>query len=286
MSQLFILAVDQRPWLTQELYGHSGPATSAQRAFTTEAKHLVFEALAGVRDECPPATTGILVDAELGPGVPERAKQAGITLAMPVEKAGQRLYQTEFTPLNTYIGHYEPDLIKVLVRYNPEDPDPDRTIQRERLALVSEAAQAADRPFLFELLVPPVEGEAADQLFIDSRPALTRQAMREIAADMNVDIWKLEPQGDLAGYQQAEATARDLGGRCVLLGAGRPLDDVLDWIRDAAAAGFMGFAVGRSLWWEAVSAFRDDPGTREAGAAQIGSRYLRCVRTFTEAARS
>lgn len=285
MSQhFFTLAVDQRPWLTDALFSHSGRVSPDERAVTTELKHLVFEALQEAHNKLANPAVGILVDAELGPGVAERAKFSGMKLAIPVELAGQRIYQTEFSDLTGHIAHYAPDYVKVLVRYNPNDPLADREIQLDRLASVSRAAADMGAQFLFELLVPPVEAQPADDEFVAQRPGLTRQAMTQIAEAMNVDVWKLEPQGDLANYQAAGRLAAQHQSRCVLLGAGKPIDEVLGWIATAAEAGFAGFAVGRSLWWDAMATYRADPTTRSAGIAEIRDRYIACVQTFLAAA--
>lgn len=280
MSQLFILAVDQRPWLTNALFGHTHSVSASERALTTEAKHMVFEALLSATTATPSNAAGILVDAELGPGVAERAKHAGLKLIIPVEKAGLRVYETEFPNLDLHLQHYEPDFAKVLVRYNPEDPSAERALQRQRLAEVAAASERAGTKFLFELLVPPAAGKEADAAFEALRPELTRAAMREIATEVDVDVWKLEPQGDAESYREADKIARELGGTCVLLGAGRPLDEVVDWIRTASQAGFEGFAVGRTLWWDSVQMFRRDPSTRSAGVQQIADRYAQCVAAF------
>lgn len=278
-NPLLILAVDQRPWLTKQLFGHTHGVTMAERAITTEAKHMVLEALIAATNQESVPGAGILVDAELGPGVAERARHAGLQLIIPVEKAGLKIYETEFPDLKAHLQHYQPDQVKVLVRYSPEDPEDERAIQRERLAEVSRVSAELGLPFLFELLVNPVSGDPDDE-FEARRSELTTAAMAEIGADMNVDIWKIESQGDLAGYQAAQAKAEELGGTCVLLGAGRPLDVVRDWIKLAGQAGFKGFAVGRTLWWDSVNAYQQDPATRASGVAEISRRYLECVSAF------
>lgn len=278
-NPLLLLAADQRPWLTKELYGHTGSASADERAFITEAKHMIFEALRQATADGGVDGAGMLVDPILGPGVPERVKQQGLRLAMPLERAGLALYETEPEDLAGYLAHYEPDYAKVLVRYRCDDPSDDRLVQRQRLAEASQACADAGVPFIFELLVG-AKGEDPDRFENEIRPGLTVSAMAEIGADVPVDIWKLEPQGPAEGYRDVVALAESMGSTCVLLGAGAPLPTVHEWIATAAREGFVGFAVGRTLWADAVNALRADASTRDHGVTEIGERYLGCAQQF------
>ena len=56
------------------------------------------------------------------------------------------------------------------------------------------------------------------------------------------------------------------------------------WLRQAAPVdGFVGFAIGRSIWWDALKGFLDGKLERSAAADQIASNYLRFVQVFNEA---
>lgn len=290
-DNLLILAADQRPWLTNALFGHTGTATAEQRALTTEAKHLIFEGLVKATKDTVDGAA-ILVDPELGPGVPERALAHSIPLALPIERAGQRLYETEPEDLRAYLKAFAPKYSKVLVRYNPADTDDERELQRERLAEASSISRDEGCAFLFELLVPPtqeqlaqVDGDA-ERYAWELRPELTRQAMREILADVAVDIWKLEHQGDVESSRATVELAREHGGECILLGAGGDTETVNSWLETAARAGFVGFAIGRSIWWEAVQALAAAPTDAEVRAhslEKIAATYSGFVDAFTRA---
>ena len=49
--------------------------------------------------------------------------------------------------------------------------------------------------------------------------------------------------------------------------------------------GFVGFAVGRTSFWDALVALRDNKTTREKAVETIANRYVECVRTFEDARR-
>jgi myo-inositol catabolism protein IolC len=71
----------------------------------------------------------------------------------------------------------------------------------------------------------------------------------------------------------------------VLLGRGASTEKVEQWLEQAAPVeGFIGFAIGRSIWWDALSAFLNDGLDREAAAKQIADNYLHFVKVYEGAA--
>ncbi|MBL7259465.1 2-deoxy-5-keto-D-gluconate 6-phosphate aldolase domain-containing protein [Paractinoplanes lichenicola] len=279
---LLILAVDQRPWLTQALYGHTGTALPAERAAITDGKHMVLEGLlaALAADPSLAAHAGILVDEQLGAGVPERARANRVTLSMPVEQGGLALYETEPDDLPGFLAHFRPELPKVLVRYNPAGDADDNKLQLSRLAKVSQAVRDAGGRFLFELLVPPLDAQRSDTFETSLRPQLILQAMEEIVAEVPVDVWKLEHMGAGAHYRAAADLAAQTGGECILLGANAPRDTVDGWLTDAAANGFTGFAIGRSIWWDSMRGLLAGDLTRPEAVAAVAANYRHFAGTF------
>jgi myo-inositol catabolism protein IolC len=70
----------------------------------------------------------------------------------------------------------------------------------------------------------------------------------------------------------------------VLLGRGASDDKVDHWLRQAAPVeGFVGFAIGRSIWWDALKGFLDEGVEREQAAQQIADNYLRFIKVYDEA---
>jgi 5-dehydro-2-deoxygluconokinase len=71
---------------------------------------------------------------------------------------------------------------------------------------------------------------------------------------------------------------------CVVLGRGASDDKVDQWLRAGAPVeGYVGFAIGRSIWWDALKGFLDDSISREDAAQQIAEKYLRFVKVYQEA---
>lgn len=284
-NPLFILAVDQRPWLTNALFGHAANVTPAERAIATDAKHLVLEGLLEART-AGDTSAAILVDEQLGAGVAERATANGIRLAMPIERAGQAVYETEPHDLPAFLARFEPEFAKVLVRYNSEEDAGQNEVQLQRLAEASRISRGSGTRFLFELLVPPTERQLqavdGDVLRYESelRPLLTRQAMEEIGAQVGVDLWKLEHQDSVESTDAAVRIAKEQSSECILLGAGAASETVKRWLGRAATGGFIGFAIGRSIWWDAVKLNIAEPDRRPEARSMIASQYREFVRAF------
>lgn len=288
-SPLFMLAVDQRPWLTNALFGHTGSVTPAERAVCTEAKHLVLDGLLAATAESERGSAALLVDAELGPGVAERAHFAGVRLAVPIERAGLDVYETEPDDLAGHLRHVGPEFAKVLVRYNPAGDSGENRVQRDRLAEASQISRDAGCRFLFELLVPPTPAQLAsvagdqERYAHEVRPTLTRQAMEELLTSVEVDTWKLEHQGSAADHAATADLARSSGADCIVLGAGASAEVVDTWLGQARAGGFSGFAIGRSIWWESVQQLADGRAAgagREKAVTLVADRYRRFVAAF------
>jgi 5-dehydro-2-deoxygluconokinase len=86
------------------------------------------------------------------------------------------------------------------------------------------------------------------------------------------------------------ATAR-AGGRdrvgCIVLGRGADERKVRDWLTTAASVpGFVGFAIGRTVFWEPLVDYRAGKKTREAASSEIERRYREFIGAFETARRS
>ncbi len=241
------------------------------------------------------AATGTLVDEQFGGAIPSQAKEKGLKLAMPVEKSGQNEFDFQYDDdFGQHILDFDPDFSKVLVRYNPDGDAEMNERQNERLKRLADWLHENDRKFLYELLVPAEDhqleqvGGDTERYDAELRPDLMRRAIEEIQDyGIEVDIWKIEgvdAQDD--AEMLARTTRRD--GRdgvvCVLLGRGASDSKVDHWLRQAAPVeGFVGFAIGRSIWWDALKGFLDGSIEREAAAEQIADNYLRFVDVYNDA---
>ena len=54
-----------------------------------------------------------------------------------------------------------------------------------------------------------------------------------------------------------------------------------EWLRAASPIqGFIGFAIGRSIWWDALHDYLDKTRVREDAAATIADNYLHFVTVY------
>jgi len=292
-GKLYILAFDHRGSFQKKMFGVQGDPTPEETETISDAKRLIFEGMQeAVQRGAEAGATGVLVDEQFGSDVPQRAREAGLKLAMPVEKSGQNEFDFEYgEDFAAHIEKYDPDFSKVLVRYNPEDDPALNERQRGRLKRLSDWLHANDRKFLFELLVPATEEQLAgfegetDRYDAELRPELMRRAIEEIQnAGIEVDIWKIEGVDDrddaVMLAEQTRAGGRD-GVTCVLLGRGASDEKVDQWLQVAAPVeGFIGFAIGRSIWWDALKGYLGKELERQAAASQIAAKYLHFVEVY------
>lgn len=298
-GNLFILAADHRDTLRTGMFGITGRApTAAEQDQLRAAKTIVWEGFCRARAEgVPAAAAGLLVDEETAAGVARSAAAAGVLLAMPVERSGQRVFDFAFgNGFGAHIEDFNPAFSKVLVRWNPADDPAVKAAQGERLAHLGAWLHARGRKYLFELVVQPtrrqlelVSGSPAD---FDARlrPALMLEAIQEIReAGVEPDVWKIE---GLDAHDDCRLVASLLreGGRglvkAVVLGRGADRDRVEHWLRVAAGVpGYAGFAIGRTIWWDAVRGWKDGTVSREQAVATIARLYRHFVDVYEEAAR-
>ena len=297
-GNLFILAFDHRGSFTKR-FGIEGDPTPEETQRIADGKHLIFEGLeeATARME-EPSVGGALVDEQFGSPmrVPQQAKERGIKLAMPVEKSGQNEFDFEYgEEFGAHIERYDPDFSKVLVRYNPEGDAEMNRRQSERLRRLSDWLHERDRRYLFELLVPAEESHLAsvngdsDRYDRELRPELMRRAIAELQdAGVEPDVWKIEGVDERSDCESIAAQCRQ-GGRdgvvCVVLGRGADEAKVDHWLRQGAAVeGYVGFAIGRSIWGGPLQRFIDGETTREDAVAAIDHNYHRFIDVYTAAA--
>ncbi|MGH2834338.1 MAG: 2-deoxy-5-keto-D-gluconate 6-phosphate aldolase domain-containing protein [Solirubrobacteraceae bacterium] len=295
-KQLYILAFDHRGSFQKKFFGIEGEPDPEQTAMIADAKHLIFEGMRQAVDAgADPSISGVLVDEQFGSTVPSEAREHGLKLAMPAERSGQNMFDFQYgDDFGAHIESFDPDFTKVLVRYNPDGDTEDNRDQLGKLKRLSDWLKANDRKFLFELLVPAEEaqlqavGGDGERYDAELRPELMRRAIAEIQdAGIEVDVWKIEGVDERADCEmlvdQARSDGRD-GVVCVVLGRGADDAKVDQWLEAAAPVdGFVGFAIGRSIWWDPLKAYIDGKIERSTGAQQIAENYLRFIDVYERA---
>jgi len=294
-SPLYILAFDHRTSFERGLFGISDSATVEQQQQMREAKRLILDGLLEAKG-VPRSSVGALVDEKHGAATAWRARSAGLMLAMCAETSSDPEFNFEYgEEFARHIDAFEPDFVKVLSRYNVEGDAELNRRQADRLARLSTWLADGRPRLLFELLVPPTPrhltmfAEDADRYASELRPTLVVAAIKELHdRGVEPDVWKvegLESPGDCALIVDAAHAGGRTGVGCVVLGAGAPEDRVAHWLRQAASvSGFTGFAIGRTIWWDALDQWRRRTITSGEAVQRIARNYTRAADLYTEAA--
>jgi len=272
---LFILAMDHRDSFGRTLFGVTGTPTGEQLASMRSAKSLIFaaaERLAGT--DIGSGQLGILVDEQLGADVARRAKAAGFVLAMPAEVSGSDRFRFEYgDDFAQHIEAFDPDWVKVLVRFNPADPAELQQDQIGTLRRLGDWIGTHRRHWMIELLVPPTREQLTaheDQAMYDTheRPALTVQVITTLTQ---------------AGIHPAVNSA-DPGSSCIVLGRNAPKRQVDHWLDVAAPLqGYVGFAIGRSIWDEPIADYQAGRSDQDTTETEISERYAGFIRRYLQA---
>jgi 5-dehydro-2-deoxygluconokinase len=291
---LYILPFDHRGSFETKMFGWTGALDPAQTAQIAAAKQVIYDGLkAAVAAGVDKSKAGILVDEQFGAEILRDASAEAYVIACPAEKSGQEEFDFEYgEDFAAHIEAFRPTFCKVLVRYNPGGDAVLNRRQAARLKRLSDYLQGAGRSrFMFELLVPP-ERSQLDVLNGDTkaydltlRPQLMVQAIEALQnAGVEPDVWKIEGLDRRDDCERIVAAARR-GGRasvgCIVLGRGEDDRKVREWLSTAASVpGFIGFAVGRTDFWEPLVALRAGTMTRAAAVAEMSRRYREFVGIF------
>jgi 5-dehydro-2-deoxygluconokinase len=291
---LYFLPFDHRGSFETGMFGWKGALSDEQTAQIAAAKQVIYDGfLKAIADGVDKSKAAILVDEQFGAAILRQAAADGFHFAMAAEKSGQEEFDFEYgEDFAEHIEAFGPTFSKVLVRYNPGGDAAVNREQAERLKRLSDYLQQAGRSlFLFELLVPAEKAQLAQlngdkhAYDLEMRPGLMVRAIEELQeAGVEPDLWKIEGLDTREDCERIVAAARR-GGRdtvsCILLGRGENEAKVVEWLKTAAGVdGFIGFAVGRTDFWDPLMNFRAGQVTREQAVAQIAARYREFVDVF------
>jgi myo-inositol catabolism protein IolC len=289
-KDLLILAFDHRASFIEKLFGIKGrPPTADEKKKIEEAKEIIFDGFkAAVKQKVPKDIAGLLVDEEFGAKILREAKKDGFNFAMPAEKSGQDEFDFEYgNQFSKHIEDFDPTFLKVLVRYNPESDAVINKRQLQRLKVLSDYLLKINKPFLFELIVPATPdqlakvGGAKEKYDLELRPKLMCESIEQIQdGGAEPAIWKLEgvedPNNAKAIVKQAQAGGRKAG--VITLGRGESKDKVKEWLAvGAKIPGIIGFAVGRTIFWDPLVEYRAGKIDRKGAVEKIAQCYIEFV---------
>ncbi|UWQ18804.1 tagatose 1,6-diphosphate aldolase [Jannaschia sp. M317] len=285
-------AVDQRPPIKNPIAAaHGGEAPWDKVA---EVKTALMEAL-------QPSSTAMLLDPHYAIPHGWRAFDARKGLIVTLEdslfrETGQGRYSAEIDDWSVgKIKRMGGDAVKVLAWYRPDISDEVRIAQEDFVKRTGEACAALDIPFLFELLVHPVDSDAEQtseytEMATKHSDHVLKSVEHFAGADYGVDVFKLESpvpgKGIEGGDAAVQALFDEMGALAarpwVMLSAGAGKDDFKTVLEYAYAAGASGYLAGRAIWLDAFNAWPDMDAMR-AGLTRDSVPYMDSLNALTDA---
>jgi myo-inositol catabolism protein IolC len=302
---LYILPFDHRATFAKKMFGKGSISdlNLEEKEAIREFKMLIYKGFKDAVEKLIPTDfAAILCDEEFGSEVVIDASHNGYITLLPVEKSGQTEFDFQYEDFAEHIQKFRPKFVKALVRYNPADANDLKRRQKEKLKQLSDYCHDNNHKFLLEVLVTPTETqlkEIGSQLSFDQRmrPVFTERVIKELQDfEVEPDVWKLEGFDLEEDYKEIiSAIKRD--GRAnvnlVVLGRGGKVEDVEKWLKvgereeifetGGKVEGVIGFAVGRTVFWEALEKFHN----REIGKAEViqivSANFQKFYQIFTSA---
>jgi 5-dehydro-2-deoxygluconokinase len=291
-ESLFILPFDHRGSLQKMLFEHKNPLTDEESETVKKYKKVIFGAIKKVGEERGGFDDlAILVDEEFGYDIHMEAKELGLRNALTTEKSGQPMYDFQYDDWGDHIIKIGPTFAKALIRVVIGE---DNSVQNSRLKELGDFCEANGVKFLLEPLVQPSEadleavGGDKKKFDMEVRPVKFAEAVKELhAAGVTPDVWKIEGT-ETKELMDVCSDAVMEGGKpnpqIVILGRGESAEKVAHWLTvGAKSAGVTGFAVGRTIFAEAIMKLHKGEASEEEATNEIAENYKHFISVFEEA---
>jgi myo-inositol catabolism protein IolC len=262
----------------------------------TELKGMVVDAAlqARIRITALGGRAALLIGELTGAAAGARARDEGIAIAVPIEVSGAPSFTLEYGPaFLEHLGSYPADYAKALVSINSAERDERYLAQLAAVSAACRSIQGAGHQTLLEILVPPTGGQLAQagnsQQVFDARirPSLVCQVINDCyAAGLDPNLWRLEGLKNTASYQMVGRTLRrhSASAECLVLGRGGAGEQVSRWLALAAAEPeFSGFAIGRSIWQNALGSWIGGKTDRARAVSLIAEQYFMFACVYRQA---
>ncbi len=204
----------------------------------------------------------ILVDEKYGDKILLDAKENGITTLLTIEKSGREDFEFEYEKeFGEHIQKYNPAFAKVLIRVQNGVSD----LTKENLKKLNSFCFGNGIKLLIEIVS---EGNL-DKIL------QTISTLQDFSVEP--DVWKVEGMDKREDLEKIVEMARRDGRNevsIVILGRGEDKERVSNWVKvGAGVSGVIGFAVGRTVFWDPISKFNAGEVQREEAVSQISENY-------------
>ncbi len=293
---LFILPFDHRASFIKGIFGDEvKEINNVQKQKIIEEKQMIYEAFKkAILEKIPKENAAILVDEEFGDLILQDAVKNNFNTCLTTEKSGQEIFDFEYgDKFPEHIKKYNPKFVKALIRYNPEGEVEVNKNQEEKLRLLNNYCHNEGYLFLLEVLIPPTKNQlekTGGNLIVYEESVKPELALRMIdllrKASIEPDVWKLEGLSSKKNYEKTCLKIKE-GNRknvsVVILGRGEKKELVDKWIvQGAREKGVIGFAIGRTVFWQPLVSYRNKNLTKEEAIDIISSNYQYYYQLFID----
>ncbi|MFA7169367.1 MAG: DUF2090 domain-containing protein [Candidatus Paceibacterota bacterium] len=285
-NEIFVLPFDHRGSFVEEMFGILGKPTPEEMNRVIFFKEIIYNGfkIAMENGVVPKESGAILVDEEFGDEIIKDAKQNGYKVSICAEKSGQKEFDFEFGDnFREHISKYQPEYVKALVRYNPDGDQDLNMRQIEKLKILSDFCHKEGYKFMLEPLVPATEKQMEilegdkDAYDREMRPQLMELMIEEFQdGEIEPDIWKIEGLEEKEDYEMLveQVCAGDRESNIIILGRHASDEQVEEWLKVGADVnGVVGFAVGRTIFWDALLEYKAGEITSGEASQKIAGRY-------------
>lgn len=291
MASLFVLPFDHRGSFKRMILDHSGSLTDEEAQTLKDYKKTIFQGFKKVAEQRGVENLAILVDEEFGSAIHMEAKEMGVRNLLSIEKSGQDIFDFEYDDWQEHILDIRPTYAKALIRV---EVGADNSVQNERLRELGDFCAENSIGFLIEPLIQPSENDLQQvendrkQFDTNLRPQRFAEAVAELhAAGVRPDVWKIEGTETKEAMDLCSAAVFD-GGKSdvqiVILGRGESMEKVEHWLTvSAQSKGVTGFAVGRTIFAEALLKMKNGEYNAEEAATEIADLYQHFIVLFETA---
>lgn len=269
VKNLYVLPFDHRSGFAK-LLGFEEPLNEEQINKIKDYKHVIYEAI--FKSSVPKDESAVLVDEVYGLDILKDAKEKGLITMQTVEKSGQDKFQFEYGPeYQKHLLDIMPTYAKVLIRY---DVKVDNKDQIKKLRELSDFVHANG----IGLLIEPLMQDFGDKFIYDHSLRymdVIKMIMDMQNAGVEADVWKIEGFYEESQYKEVAAMARRDDRekvKIIILGRNETRENVKLWI-EAGRNICNGFAVGRTIFWQPLSDFKDGKISREEAINKIAKDY-------------
>ncbi len=292
-KNLFILPFDHRSSFAK-LFGFTNiELTPDEKDTIVNGKEIIYMGFERALVEVPREQAAILVDEEYGDKIIRDALRKNYNVILTTEKSGQKEFVFEYDlEFGKHIEKYKPNFVKALIHYNPNDDPLSKMRQQQKLKILSDYCHKNAYKFLLEVLVSPTEHQLKEingntqRYDSEMRPNLTAKAIEELQnVGIEPDIWKIEGMESQDSCKivaiQAQKDGRgDVG--IVILGRAENKEKVDNWIKiGSKIKGVIGFAVGRTVFWEPLIEYKNGKMNKEQTIETIKNNFLHFYHIFT-----